>query len=158
MEGELDPQVEEFLLNTRKLQAIPNIQEKENVVTNGWDFANEVQELAIILAGSNLADVAQRGYNETAIDDYAKAIRQVADKDVAKDILYYSFSYNEIQNALKDKDLDFVIPADVISAFSQIKNWNERLSFLMGILDALKIKPFNPTDQLHQRRKVMWSV
>jgi len=154
------PEAKKFLLGEkgaiRTMPAIPDIHKDESLKDNGWCFAHEIQQMAFMLAGINIGDVLQKGDAGNMADDYTTMIRQVADKDIGKDQLLYSFSYTEITNAAKDKSICDLFPSGVLQAFmSPNFSW---LRFLNGILDTLAMKPFNPTDQLHQRRKVMWAV
>lgn len=143
-----DKTLNDFLFgkkSTVRVLAIPDIDKDKRVEENGWFFTREVEGTGLLLASVTPDVIATEGTGNAA-DDLQKLMVQLTGRSVPRRFLYYMLSYNEIDEAGK-----------LLDEFREDPfKW---LTFLVqNLLLKMPIKPFNATEQLEQRRKVMWSV
>ncbi|MGB2601614.1 MAG: hypothetical protein WBD12_06395, partial [Candidatus Omnitrophota bacterium] len=142
-----DDEVRKFLYGekgTLRVLAIPNIDKLQG---KGWFFNREVEGTALLLASVTPEDIRVEGAANAA-DDLQRLMAQLTGKPIPRKYLYYMLSHKEIGKDVLDK-----LPAKFKD---NPYGW---LQFLVeNLLLDMPIKPFNATEQLQQRRKVMWSV
>ncbi|MBD3426392.1 MAG: hypothetical protein GF409_04070 [Candidatus Omnitrophica bacterium] len=146
-----DPEVRKFLYGEKgklRVLAIPDLDGLEE--DQGWFFNREVEGTALLLAALNPEDIQEviaNPFIDNAAKDLQKLMAQLTGKSVPARYLYYMLSRDEIGEAIE------MLPADLKD---DPYGW---LRFLVqNLLLKMPIKPFDATEQLQQRRKVMWSV
>ena len=142
-----DDEVRKFLYGEKgklRVLAIPDIDELQG---RGWFFNREVEGTALLLASVTPEQIKVEG-EDNAADDLQRLMAQLIGKSIPRQYLYYMLSRDEISEDILDK-----LPADLKD---DPYGW---LRFLVqNLLLKMPIKPFDATEQLQQRRKVMWSV
>ncbi|MFH1878403.1 MAG: hypothetical protein ABH883_06325, partial [Candidatus Omnitrophota bacterium] len=157
---ESDEGVKDFLLGKRgpvRVIGIPDIydrdKQKDIFDGKGWEFANEVQEMAFLLAAVTPGDIAEKEYTGTPADDFMKAMNELRKEDLDKSYLYSMLSHDEL-TAINKEDL----PED-LAASLESKNPFEWLVFIVkNLLIQMPIKPFDPASEMHNRRKVLMAA
>ncbi|MBD3379579.1 MAG: hypothetical protein GF408_03850 [Candidatus Omnitrophica bacterium] len=146
-------EIKEFLYGekgTLRTLAIPDIHKDSEIDNKGWFFNREVIGTALTLATVKPEQIRELTVNEhidNAAADLRKILAQLTGRSVPPRYLYYLLSRNEIEDQLE------ALPAQFRD---DTFGW---LAFLVNnLLLKMPIKPFDPSDQLEQRRKVMWSV
>lgn len=136
---------------TVRVMAIPDIDKDKALEGQGWFFNREVEGTGLLLAAVTpeaIEEAVKTPGTGNAAEDLQKLMGQLTRKTVPAKYLYYMLSYNEIK-ALSEKGL---IPA------TELKDLNWLRFIVQHLLLNMPPKPFDATEQLEQRRKVMWSV
>lgn len=142
---EKDKKIEAFLKGEKaRVLTIPEIKGLED---RGWYFAREVQGVGILQAVLTKEDIDKAEGTGNLADDMQKLVTQLTGRSIPRQYLYYLLSYDEIGDAITNLPVRYEKDAF---------GW---LLFLVNnVLLKMPIEPYNATDQLHQRRKVLWSV
>lgn len=117
----------------------------------GWHFAREVEAAALLLATVSPEEIGELVTNtsaDNAAQDLRKLLNQLVNRQIPPQYLYYLLSRNEMTDEMIDK-----LPAEFKD---KSYGW---LSFVVNnLLLSMPIRPFDPNDQLEQRRQVLYSV
>ena len=123
---------------------------------NGWDFSFEAVGWALILGAvtkQNIIDLRNKADETSPAADMVKFMEHVLNMEVNPDDLFALMPYNELTALLDD------ITSEELKQIIEAGGLMEWLSFLaVKFLFDMKIEPFDPTDQLRQTMKTMWSV
>ncbi len=141
-----DPELRDFLQGrkgTLRTLAIPDL---DDLGEKGWYFNREVEGTALLLASVTPEQIKVEG-EDNAADDLQRLMSQLVGKPVPRQYLYYMLSYDEIGDMLTK------LPAEL-----QEDPYGWLRFVVQNLLLKMPIKPFDATEQLHQRRKIMWSV
>jgi len=141
--------IQDFLFGkkgTVRVLAIPDIDKAEELEGKGWYFNREVEGTALLLAAVTPEQIKTKGEGNAA-DDLQKLMTQLTGQVIPREYLYYMLSHDEMGDA-RNK-----LPA----AFKE-DTFGWLLFLVNNLLLKMPIRPFDATDQLYQRRKVMWSV
>jgi hypothetical protein len=141
-----DPELKDFLQGkkgTLRTLAIPDL---DDLGDKGWYFNRDVEGTALLLASVTPEQIKVEG-EDNAADDLQRLMSQLVGKPVPRQYLYYMLSYDEIGDMLTR------LPAEL-----QEDPYGWLRFVVQNLLLKMPIKPFDATEQLHQRRKIMWSV
>ncbi|MFH1878404.1 MAG: hypothetical protein ABH883_06330 [Candidatus Omnitrophota bacterium] len=130
--------------------------EERKIGNRGWMYSREVNGLGLMQAILSARTIVEdKGYGNVADDIFNFARRR--NRDFQRENLFGMLSYTDLENARAEGK----IPDTFTNILEMLKS--KRISPLVKyIVDYLLInlppRPFDPTAQLMQRRKVMWSV
>ncbi|KJJ84890.1 hypothetical protein OMAG_001243 [Candidatus Omnitrophus magneticus] len=130
----------EIMASVRTL-ALPDITQLEKTA-EGWLFAREVEGLAILQAILTAKSIDDK---EAIAMDIQRVMTQLTNRAVSIEDLYYMLPFESVPLEIKQKE-------GVVNSLQ----WMVQL--VQKLLLQMPIQAFNPTEQLEQRRKVMWSV
>ena len=131
----LKPEVSSFFASVR-VSAMPDL----NTLVGGWSFINEAVGVALLQGMLQAEDIE----NTTSIaQDVLKVMKQVSSPNLQMTDMYKLLPFG---------DAGIPIEFSAPDALAWMKQLVQKL-----LLD-MPVQAFNATDQLEQRRRIMWSV
>jgi len=146
-----DPKVDNFIGNMRVL-AVPD---KAVEFNEGLSSNPELVAVALLATAVTRETINNTEDVSSATADLVRFMREVSSRKelIKREDLYYILPYKELE-ALGDEAIPF---EDIREELKKgLGTWLE--SLVNKLLIDMRMKPFDPREQLNQRRKVMWSV
>ena len=142
--------VTEFVGNVRVL-AVPD--KAVSFAEKGLSCNPELVGIALLATGITAESIKDRADTTSAAADLQRFLQQVLERPVERQDLYYIMPYRQLE-AMRDEEIPFKGISEILR--KGLAAWLD--SLVNRILLDMPVKAFNATDQLYQRRKVMWSV
>ncbi|MBD3295807.1 MAG: hypothetical protein GF392_00380, partial [Candidatus Omnitrophica bacterium] len=130
-----------------RVLAIPDIDKEEELSGRGWYFTREVEATALLLSTVTREMIETKGTGNAA-DDLQQLMTRFTGTEIPREYMYYLLSYGEMGEEARMK----------LPAAMRDDPFGWMLFLVQNMLLKMPIRPYDPNEQLNQRRQMLWSA